>query len=129
MAMNLPDRFERRARALHLEASRRLDPEVIGRLRTARRDALQSVAAPAMPAPLRRALLPVGAFAVLALAMLLIWPTAPRHTPSTSHIAAVSNETTDSDLPPDLDSADPALYRDLDFYGWLASDQHGGTAP
>jgi hypothetical protein len=129
MAMNTPDRFEQRARALHLEASRRLDPATAGRLRAARRAALAAGAArPAHPL-LRRTLLPAGAFAVLALAALMIWPSSPSRAPQTAPAtAAAAGDTLDSELPPDPDSADPNLYQDLDFYGWLAANGNGGGA-
>jgi hypothetical protein len=34
----------------------------------------------------------------------------------------------DSDLPPDADSADPTLYQNLDFYGWLAANDTSAPA-
>ena len=120
-----PDKLARRARALYLDASRQLDPAAAARLRTARRQAL----AAARPAPARlapRLLLPAGAFAVLALATLMIWqPSRPAdHTPPRATSAAPATDT-DNDLPPDADSADPQLYQNLDFYGWLAANDRG----
>ena len=117
-----PDDLARRARALYLDASRQLDPATAGRLRAARREALEA----ARPAPARRVprlLLPAGAFAVLALATLMIWQPLRNmdHAPSRAVPATVSVDT-DSDLPPDADSADPQLYQNLDFYGWLAAN-------
>jgi hypothetical protein len=117
-----PDKFARRARALYLEASRQLDPSTAERLRAARRQAL----AAARPAPHRftsRLLLPAGAFAVLALATLMIWQPL-RHTASATPQAASATQPADADadLPPDADSADPQLYQNLDFYDWLAAN-------
>jgi len=117
-----PDKLARRARALYLDASRQLDPAAAERLRTARRQAL----AAARPAPSRlapRLLLPAGAFAVLALATLMIWQPLRHADQAPSHAAsAVPAADADSDLPPDADSADPQLYQNLDFYGWLAAN-------
>lgn len=115
------ERLARRARALYQEASRHIDPATAGRLRAARRQALEA----ARPAPSRvasRLLLPAGAFAVLALATLMIWQPL-RHDHAPSHAAsAVPATDADGDLPPDADSADPQLYQNLDFYGWLAAN-------
>jgi hypothetical protein len=68
-------------------------------------------------------LLPAGAFAVLALATLMIWQPL-RHADSAPPRAASALPATDADadLPPDADSADPQLYQNLDFYGWLAAN-------
>ncbi|MGN2244873.1 hypothetical protein ACFWZU_15370 [Frateuria sp. GZRR33] len=117
-----PDKLAQRARALYLDASRQLDPVTSGRLRAARRQALDAArTSPARLAP--RLLLPAGAFAVLALATLMIWQ--PLHhadqAPSRPMPAAATADA-DSDLPPDADSADPQLYQNLDFYGWLAAN-------
>lgn len=116
-----PDKLARRARALYLDASRQLDPTTAERLRGARRQAL----AAARPAPVRlapRLLLPAGAFAVLALATLVIWqPQRPAdHSPPRA-ASTMPAADADNDLPPDADSADPQLYQNLDFYGWLAA--------
>ena len=117
-----PDDLARRARALYLDASRQLDPATAGRLRAARREALEA-ARPAPAGLVPRLLLPAGAFAVLALATLMIWQPLRNmdHAPSRAVPATVSVDT-DSDLPPDADSADPQLYQNLDFYGWLAAN-------
>lgn len=117
-----PDKLARRARALYLDASRQLDPTTAGRLRAARRQALDA----ARPAPARlvpRLLLPAGAFAVLALATLMIWQPLRNMDHAPSHaMPAASTVDADNDLPPDADSADPQLYQNLDFYGWLAAN-------
>jgi len=120
--------FEQRARALYHEASRQLDPAIAGRLRAARRTALQSVQAPAHHR--MRTLLPVGALAAVALAALMVWqPLQRTGTPAMG--AAVSSTTAsnaNNELPPDLDgSDDPQLYQNLDFYSWLASTKSHAT--
>ena len=123
------DHIEQRARALFRKASQELDPATAARLRAARRDALQAAGAPPQ---LARLLLPAGAFAVLALATLLVWQphehalATPGRRPSRP---ATRQRDPDNELPPDADSADPNLYQNLDFYGWLAANDRtaGGT--
>ena len=128
--MNVPDNrpdklFEQRARALWLDASRHIDPVTTGRLRAARRQALEAAHAPRRHGV--RWLIPTGAFAVIALATLMVWQPLPRHaaTPA-GHVAGMGADMIDSELPPDADKTDPTLYQNLDFYGWLASS--GGVA-
>jgi len=117
-----PEELVRRARALYQEASRQLDPATAGRLRAARRQALEA-AHPASPRLAPRLLLPAGAFAVLALATLMIWQPLRHADHAPPHAASAMPATdADSDLPPDADSADPQLYQNLDFYGWLAAN-------
>lgn len=120
--MSSPDeRIEQRARALFQRASQELDPAIASRLRAARRDALQ--ARPASPLT-TRLLLPAGAFAVIALATLMVWQ--PHRSGGIDNArppaAATSAVADDNELPPDADSADPGLYQNLDFYGWLAAN-------
>lgn len=127
--MTSPDeRIEQRARALYHQASQQLDPAITGRLRAARRAALQ----PVLPSHrVARLLLPAGAFAVIALAALMVWQPhrgAPAPTVPAAAIASMPGAPQDdSELPPDADSADPTLYQNLDFYGWLAAND--STAP
>ncbi|MGN2247718.1 hypothetical protein ACFWZ3_13605 [Frateuria sp. GZRR35] len=119
--MTDPDKLAQRARALYQEASRQLDPATSGRLRAARRQALEAAQPPARVAS--RLLLPAGAFAVLALATLMIWQPSHHADHAPAHaVPAASTADTDTDLPPDADSADPQLYQNLDFYGWLAAN-------
>jgi hypothetical protein len=118
MAMSQHDHeLERRARELYLRASRDVDPVTAGRLRAARRTAL---AGPTSHSAARRILIPASAFAVVALASLMVWqplggPTADA--PATVQTVDVSDP---NDLPPDADVTDPSLYQDLQFYSWLA---------
>jgi len=107
--------LERRARKLFLGASQDIGPAMAGRLRAARRTAL---APKPQASPARRLLLPAGAFAVLALASLMVWQ--PGGAPPSPTALGASVDTDPNDLPPDADSADPALYKDLQFYSWLA---------
>jgi hypothetical protein len=117
--MNAPDnRLEQRARRLYREAAHRLDPATAGRLRAARRTALERAQAPRGARP-ARLLLPAGAFAAVALAVLTVWQPPQRHAAATHPAQAIE---ADFDLPPDADSADPNLYQNLDFYGWLAAN-------
>jgi hypothetical protein len=119
--MNAPqNHLEQRARELYREASQHIDPATAGRLRAARRDALASLRAPKHHAG--RWLIPSGAFAMLALAALMVWQPAPRAPAPTAHVAVVAQTEMDNDLPPDADKTDPNLYQNLDFYGWLAAN-------
>lgn len=106
--------LERRARDLYVRASRDVDPATAGRLRAARRTALDHP----RESVTRRLLLPAGAFAVLALASLMVWQ--PGVAPSDMSMTAHPADAEPNDLPPDADSADPALYKDMQFYSWLA---------
>ena len=123
---NMPNKpLEQRARELYHEAARRIDPATAGRLRAARREALASTQHTHRPHHLARWLVPSGACAVIALAALLVWPSAPRpaaEAPVTAAAAAGNGSETDNALPPDPEQADPNLYQNLDFYGWLAAN-------
>ncbi|MFK2932654.1 hypothetical protein ISP14_17875 [Dyella agri] len=120
--------LEQRARTLYHEAARRIDPTTAGRLRAARREALAGTQHGHRPHHLARWLVPSGACAMIALAALLAWPSAPRPTaeaPATAATAAAAagnGSETDNALPPDPEQADPNLYQNLDFYGWLAAN-------
>ncbi|MDE2155763.1 MAG: hypothetical protein KGJ32_07730 [Xanthomonadaceae bacterium] len=126
--MNLPgnpnDRhIEQRARELYREACRRIDPVTAGRLRAARRQALETAHAPHRR--FSRWLIPGGALAVLALATLMVWRPLPHGTAASSVQPGGSYDAgtgTDNELPPDADKTDPNLYQNLDFYGWLAAN-------
>ncbi|MEO5829455.1 MAG: hypothetical protein ABIQ36_02700 [Rhodanobacter sp.] len=114
------DQLERRARQLWHEAAQCLDPATTGRLRAARRGALQAVDKPAHHTT--RWLIPSGAFAVIALAALMVWqPLPPASTPTAMHSVNSPIDDADTELPPDADKTDPNLYQNLDFYDWLAS--------
>jgi hypothetical protein len=118
--MTSPDEhFERHARELWREAAQRIDPATAGRLRAARRQALETAKAPAHRTV--RWLIPTGAFAAIALAAMMVWQPLPQHHATTGMHAASAVDDLDSELPPDADKTDPNLYQNLDFYGWLAS--------
>ncbi|GLQ50121.1 hypothetical protein ACFFJT_11440 [Dyella flava] len=122
--MNSSDKqFEKRARALYQEAAQRMDPATAGRLRAARRTALEAASTHGSSHHRARMLLPVGALAVMALAALMIWQPTPHQTDSIQAPAAMATATDpDSELPPGADKADPGLYQNLDFYSWLAAN-------
>ena len=111
---------EQHARELWHEAAQRIDPATVERLRAARRQALHST--PASTYRTARWLIPTGAFAVIALATLMVWqPPHPTTKPAQANSAADTGAELDNDLPPDADQTDPNLYQNLDFYGWLAA--------
>lgn len=129
--MNTTDsRFVQRARGLYRAAARQVDPDTSARLRAARIHALAASRDGGLHAGARW-LVPGGTFAAIALAAVLVWqplahlPLAPSHGVAGN---GASNGDADLDLPPDADQADPALYQNLDFYGWLAAnDRPGGN--
>lgn len=119
--MNAPDNhLERRARELYREAARQLDPATAARLRAARRAALAGSDGSSLAQRLLQLLLPAGAFAAIALAALML--SSPVQGPSGNATGLSPVTEADGDLPPDAAAADPALYQNLDFYGWLAKN-------
>ncbi|WP_130620957.1 hypothetical protein [Dyella amyloliquefaciens] len=119
--MNAPDNhLERRARELYREAARQLDPATAAKLRSARRAALAGSAGSSLAQRLLQLLLPAGAFAAIALAALMLSSPVQGPTGNASGLSPVTEA--DGDLPPDAAAADPALYQNLDFYGWLAKN-------
>ncbi|HUA79404.1 MAG TPA: hypothetical protein VL997_03455 [Dyella sp.] len=127
--MNSSDKqFEQRARALYQEAAQSVDPVTAGRLRAARRTALEAASAHASPHHRARVLVPVGALAAIALAALVIWQRAPQPQPEHNQQASVASEQQDSEyLPPEAEKTDPGLYQNLDFYSWLAANDSSQT--
>jgi hypothetical protein len=124
MAMSPQDHeLGRRARDLYLRASRDVDPATAGRLRAARRTAL---AGPASHSAARRLLIPASAFAVVALATLMVWQPLGSHAPAPAAVVQGTEATDPTDLPPDADITDPSLYQDLQFYSWLAYNDNQG---
>lgn len=120
--------FERRARALYREASHAIDPATAGRLRAARRTALEAAQTSVQPRRVRM-LLPTGALAAIALAVLMAW--SPVQNRDNDALQAQMNVAklidADSDLPPDPDNADPGMVQNLDFYDWLASNNSSSS--
>lgn len=119
--MNAPDNhLERRARELYREAARQLDPATAARLRAARRAALSGADGSSLAQRLRQLLLPAGAFAAIAFAALMLSSPVQGPTGGAAGLSPVTEA--DGELPPDAAAADPALYQNLDFYGWLAKN-------
>jgi hypothetical protein len=133
--MNSSDKdFEKRARALYHEAMHRIDPATAGRLRAARRTALDATTPHASSHRRARVLLPVGALAAMALAALMIWQPAPHSHENPAQqsdaLSVPANSEQDAEvLPPGADKTDPGLYQNLDFYSWLAANQNGDSSP
>ncbi|RAO77310.1 hypothetical protein [Dyella jiangningensis] len=119
--MNAPDNhLERRARELYREAARQLDPATAAGLRAARRAALSGADGSSLAQRLLQLLLPAGAFAAIAFAALML--SSPVQGPTGSAAGPSPVSEADGELPPDAAAADPALYQNLDFYGWLAKN-------
>ncbi|MHA6205550.1 hypothetical protein ACXU4B_14075 [Dyella soli] len=121
--MNAPDNdLERRARELYREAAHRIDPATAARLRAARRTALDQSDRPSLAQRLLQLLLPAGAFAAIALAALMLSSPVERPLGSPAGLRSAVATDADGDLPPDAAAADPALYQNMEFYGWLAKN-------
>ncbi|WP_114239896.1 DUF3619 family protein [Dyella sp. C9] len=121
--MNAPENhLERRARELYREAARQLDPSTAARLRAARRAALAGAEGSTYAQRLLQLLLPAGAFAAIAFAALMLSSPAQGPTAASPVSAASTPSEADNELPPDAMAADPALYQNMDFYGWLAKN-------
>jgi len=123
--MNSSDKqFEQRARARYQEATQGIDAVTAGRLRAARRTALQAATVDTSPSHRARVLLPVGALAAMALAALMTWQPAPQpaQTDKSAQLSAAEQQDNEY-LPPGAEKADPGLYQNLDFYSWLAANQ------
>lgn len=119
--------LEQRARRLFHEAAQNVDPDIAARLRNMRRQTLAT--SPSSRHAATRWLMPAGAFAVIALATLMIWRPSPHHTaPPSIQASADTTGDIDNDLPPDADKTDPNLYQNLDFYGWLAANDNQPAA-
>ena len=119
------DQLAQRARELWHEAAQHIDPATADRLRAARRKAVQ----PARTSSHRavRWLIPSGAFAVIALAALMVWQPLPQQHAQTAMQSVGGIIDADAELPPDADKTDPNLYQNLDFYDWLATTNSPST--
>ena len=119
--------MEQRARELWREAAQHLDATTAARLRAARRDALRPSTVPQRQAA--RWLIPTGALAAMALAVMMVWRPLP-HAPASAARPTASHAAPDMDneLPPDAEQVDPALYQNLDFYAWLAANDRNPTS-
>lgn len=117
----------RRARRLFHAAAQHVDADTAARLRAVRRQTL--AASPRSHHAATRWLVPTGAFAVIALASMMIWRPSPQHAvPASILTSADAAGDIDNDLPPDADKTDPNLYQNLDFYGWLAANDNQPAA-
>ena len=114
--------FEQRAREVWREAARQVDPTTAGRLRAARRNALQEASSPHPRAA--SWLIPTGAVAAIALAAMMVLQPLPNAPSATQDQLATSAAlASDNELPPDAEQVDPTLYQNLDFYAWLAANE------
>jgi len=116
--------FEDRLRSLYRRTADEVDTATAARLRESRRRALDAAERPR----LGRWLMPAGALAACLLALVVIRPSTPHNSASVGSATHALASSADNGLPPDPDSADPAMYQDLDFYAWLA-DQSGSSSP
>lgn len=110
----------RRARAALDRSVAELDPATLGRLRAARRDALDGVA----PASRRRAFVwaPLGALAAAAVALVIAL--SPR--PTEVAKAPPPPPRLVEDLEVVVSNDDLELYADLEFYEWLEQQDQAG---
>ena len=126
--MNSSDKqFEQRVRALYQESTQSIDPVTAGRLRAARRTALEAANAHTSPHRRARVLLPAGALAAVAVAALMTWQPSPQPQADGKPQGVAVTEQENEYLPPGADKADPGLYQNLDFYSWLAADDGSQT--
>ena len=107
-----------------------MDPVTAGKLRAARRTALAAAQAKPVHARGMRMLLPTGALAAIALAALLAWSPLQNGSNDGMQPQAELTRALDAsdELPPDPASADPSMYQNLDFYGWLAQNNSTSQA-
>ncbi len=104
-----------RAAAKTLRQSEAVDSDTAQRLAAARQHALSVAAKPAMA---RRLLVPAGAFAAIALAVMVLRPQ-----PQTIAAPAIANAQGVDTLDLLTDDMSPAFYRDLEFYQWLEKER------
>ena len=102
-----------RAAAQTLRQSETVDRQTAARLAAARQRALLVAGKPSLP---HRLLVPASAFAVMALAAVLLHPQ-QQATP----VPAAAHHVDALDLL--TDDVSPAFYRDLEFYQWLEKEQ------
>jgi len=120
----IDDIFAQRARDLFLESTGHLDPEVLARLREARRQAVQAVEQrhPGFSLGWR---VPAGALALAFVAVIggALWIGGSAPAPSASFAAA------NADAPMMMTNDNLDMYADLDFYQWLESQDQPAQAP
>ena len=106
------DAIERRARELYRQSCHHVAPADRQALRQARLDALATRPTPLM----QRLLMPVGALAASALALVVAWSYFPAQEQSGQN-TPTGTAYTEKTLPA---KSDLDMYQDLDFYRWLA---------
>lgn len=119
MKTSTHDAIKARAGELYRKCGPEVDTATAARLRAARRHAMEQASAPRHHGGKLRWMVPAGAFAMAALALVVNWQILPRTPADTPHLGAPTAQT-DEILPPDADQTDPALYQDMDFYAWLS---------
>lgn len=108
--MTHPHTIDQRAHELYQQSCMATPSTAKRRLHQARQRALTQARRPR-----RRPLwLPAGAMAATALALVVGWQQFPVHAPSTTPPAPQNTASQPEDAPADM-------YRDLDFYIWLAN--------
>lgn len=115
------DEFERKARALYRQSCHALPPQSRKALQGARLNAI----ATRPRGVARRMLMPAGALAASALALVIGWSFVPQAQQATLQ---ANRYTTASTHTPDSDNDNAELYQDLEFYRWLAAQDEQSLA-
>ncbi|MGB8634027.1 MAG: hypothetical protein WCD66_01515 [Rhodanobacteraceae bacterium] len=111
------DQLERKARALYRQSCQTLPPQSRQALQKARLDALAS----RPQGLLKRMLVPAGAMAASALVLVIGWGYRASNMPASS--PPVRDQATSTQLAESTD-----LYKDLEFYRWLATQDEQALA-
>ena len=115
-------RIQDRARELYRRLGPQIDTSTAAQLRASRRAALETSTFGYQRH--LRWMVPAGACAMVALAVLTVWQPLRRPSPVASMTPVLSSQSTTADiLPPNADQSDPSLYQNMDFYAWLASQK------
>lgn len=121
MNINPSDTLDRRARDLYRQSCEGLPAGSRHRLQKARLDAV----ATRPPALSRQLLMPAGALAASALALIVGWNYLPRESLSVPQPAAGASIQVPATA---RDGENMELYQDLDFYRWLAAQNEQALA-
>ncbi len=111
------DQFERKARALYRQSCHNLPPQSRQALQRARLDAVAS----RPQGLLKRMLVPAGAMAASALVLVIGWGYRANNVPASS--APVQDQASTNQL-----AESTELYKDLEFYRWLATQDEQALA-
>ena len=127
--MNMQDNdynFAERVQQAFKASSGRLDSDILARLREARLRAVETASAPRPFWHTQSLRLPVGAMAILFVALVggVLWWNSLTPPPAAEPFASGNNE----DLPLVLNNDSLDMYSDLDFYQWLET-QDQAPAP